>query len=88
RGVEFSHTARQALGYREALAHLAGEGTLEFAKERVQARTRAFARRQLTWFRSLSECRFVPIGSAESLAANDPAIIAGRIAEMGQRARA
>lgn len=63
RGVQFSHTAAQALGYREVLSHLAGDCTLEFAKERVQARTRAFARRQLTWFRSLSECRFVAVGA-------------------------
>lgn len=74
RGVEFSHTAAQALGYREVLAHLAGETTLVFAHERVQARTRAFARRQLTWFRSLSECRFVAVSAAD-----EPAAIATRI---------
>ena len=55
-----SHTARQALGYREVLEHLAGERTLAETIELVQNRTRAFARRQLTWFRSLSECRWVP----------------------------
>jgi tRNA dimethylallyltransferase len=78
RGVEFSHTAAQALGYREVLTYLAGEGTLEFAQERVQARTRAFARRQLTWFRSLTECRFVPVSKAD-----EPATIAATIAETG-----
>jgi len=65
RGVTFSHTAGQALGYREVLEHLAGEGTLAFAKERVQTRTRALARRQLTWFRSLSECRFVQVSKED-----------------------
>ena len=29
--------------------------------ERIQVRTRRFAKRQGTWFRSLSECRFVDI---------------------------
>jgi tRNA dimethylallyltransferase len=29
--------------------------------DRVKARTRQFARRQETWFRALSECRFVPM---------------------------
>jgi len=29
--------------------------------DRVKARTRQFARRQETWFRALSECRFVPL---------------------------
>ncbi len=55
-----SHTARQALGYREVIDHLQGKHALPETIELVQNRTRAFARRQLTWFRSLSECRFVP----------------------------
>lgn len=46
-----SRTARQALGYREVLAHLAGECTLEEALEETVRRTRAFARRQRMWFR-------------------------------------
>jgi tRNA dimethylallyltransferase len=34
---------------------------------RIKARTRRFAKRQGTWFRSLSECRFVDIvGDVES----------------------
>lgn len=55
-----SHTARQALGYREVIEHLQGQHSLAQTIELVQNRTRAFARRQLTWFRSLSECRFIP----------------------------
>ncbi|HVE45609.1 MAG TPA: tRNA (adenosine(37)-N6)-dimethylallyltransferase MiaA [Acidimicrobiales bacterium] len=46
-----SRTARQALGYREMLAHLAGECTLEEAIEETVRRTKAFARRQRMWFR-------------------------------------
>jgi tRNA dimethylallyltransferase len=46
-----SRTAAQALGYRELLAHLAGECTLEEALERAIVRTRRFARRQERWFR-------------------------------------
>jgi tRNA dimethylallyltransferase len=38
---------------------LAGERDLAETVEAVQARTRQFARRQLTWFRSLAECRLV-----------------------------
>ena len=46
-----SRTARQALGYREVLAHL--DGTLELSEARHEAvrRTRRFARRQQRWFR-------------------------------------
>ena len=63
-----SHTARQALGYREVIEHLQGEHTLSETIELVQNRTRAFARRQLTWFRSLSECRMIPVDHAHTSA--------------------
>lgn len=65
----FSRTASQALAYREVLEHLAGVRGLPETIELVQNRTRAFARRQLTWFRSLSECRFVPMHEGESASA-------------------
>jgi tRNA dimethylallyltransferase len=60
-GRELGRTARQAVGYREALGFLAGEiGRAEMI-ERIKVRTRRFAKRQGTWFRSLSECRFVDV---------------------------
>lgn len=65
-GITLGRTAGQALGYREVLEHLAGECDLPATIERVQTRTRQFAKRQLTWFRSLSECRRVPITSGDS----------------------
>jgi tRNA dimethylallyltransferase len=40
------------VGYREAAAVLAGELTPEEAVDRAQRATRAYARRQLTWFRN------------------------------------
>ncbi|MFZ6004979.1 MAG: tRNA (adenosine(37)-N6)-dimethylallyltransferase MiaA [Actinomycetota bacterium] len=48
RGI--SRTAAQALGYKELLAHLAGECTLDEAVELAVRRTRRFARRQRAWF--------------------------------------
>ena len=41
----------QGLGYKQILAHLEGECTLEEAVERIKLETRHFAKRQLTWFR-------------------------------------
>lgn len=41
----------QGLGYKELLAYLAGECTLEEAVSRIKLSTRHFAKRQLTWFR-------------------------------------
>jgi tRNA dimethylallyltransferase len=46
-------TALQAVGYAEIREHLSGQKTLKEAVMRIQARTRQFAKRQMTWFRSL-----------------------------------
>ncbi|MBI3839325.1 MAG: tRNA (adenosine(37)-N6)-dimethylallyltransferase MiaA [Planctomycetia bacterium] len=56
-----SHTAAQAVGYREAIEHFKGVRNLPDTIALVKLRTRQFAKRQLTWFRSLSECRWVDI---------------------------
>jgi len=44
--------AMTGIGYDELRRHLAGEYTLQFALERAAARTRQYAKRQLTWFRA------------------------------------
>ena len=54
-----SRTASQAVGYREVIQMLQTGSSLSETIERVTFRTRQFARRQETWFRSLSECRRV-----------------------------
>jgi tRNA dimethylallyltransferase len=46
-----SRTARQALGYREVLAHGERGAPLAEALDEAARRTRAFARRQRAWFR-------------------------------------
>ena len=46
-----SRTARQALGYRELLAHVEDGVPLEDCVEEAVRRTRQFARRQASWFR-------------------------------------
>ncbi len=46
-----SRTARQALGYKELLAHVEEGAPLEACLEEALRRTRAFARRQWSWFR-------------------------------------
>jgi tRNA dimethylallyltransferase len=54
-----SRTARQAVGYREVLQSMERDDDLAKTIEAVKTRTRRFARHQETWFRSLSECRFL-----------------------------
>lgn len=56
-----SRTAGQAVGYREAIEHLRGEQELPATVDLVKLRTRQFAKRQMTWFRSLSECRTIAV---------------------------
>jgi tRNA dimethylallyltransferase len=73
---ELGRTARQAVGYREALAYLAGEYDHDEMVARIIYRTRRFAKRQGTWFRSLSECRFIDIAGEVNAEA-----VAARIAE-------
>lgn len=46
-----ARTARQALGYRELLAHVEGGAPLEGCIEEAVRRTRSYARRQASWFR-------------------------------------
>jgi tRNA A37 N6-isopentenylltransferase MiaA len=46
-----SRTARQALGYKELLDAMERGTPVEAALEAVVRRTRAYARRQLAWFR-------------------------------------
>ncbi len=47
-------TARAAIGYRECLQHLGGEMDLATTVAAVQLATRRYAKRQITWFRSVS----------------------------------
>ena len=70
-----SRTARAAVGYREVIEHIRGERDLAETVRLVQRRTRQVAKRQFTWFRGLSECRFLPIPGRF-----DPAEVAQRIA--------
>lgn len=52
-------TAAQAIGYPEIRAHLAGEMGMEECIQAIVQRTRRYAKRQLTWFRS--ENNFIKI---------------------------
>ncbi len=78
-GRELGRTARQAVGYREALAYVAGEFDRTEMIERIKARTRRFAKRQGTWFRSLSECRFLDVaGEVDADAVAEEIVAMGR----------
>ena len=75
---QLSHTAEQAVGYREAIEFLRGERDRAETIEKVMIRTRRFARHQETWFRGLTECRIVDIQPQHA-----PADIANTLYELG-----
>ncbi|MGH8988433.1 MAG: tRNA (adenosine(37)-N6)-dimethylallyltransferase MiaA [Acidimicrobiales bacterium] len=54
-----SRTARQALGYKELLAHVELGAPLEECVAEAVRRTRAFARRQWSWFRRDPRIRWI-----------------------------
>jgi tRNA dimethylallyltransferase len=59
--LPMSRTARQALGYKELIAHLEGETSLDEAVESIILRTRQFAVRQERWFRRDPRIRWVQL---------------------------
>jgi tRNA dimethylallyltransferase len=69
--------AAQGIGYREVIGMLTGSAPFEETIERVQARSRQFAKRQMTWFRGLQEVELVPIGPDDG-----PEQIAQRLLEL------
>jgi tRNA dimethylallyltransferase len=69
-----SEVAAQASGYREVIAMLAGRASKGETIDRIQARTRQFAKRQATWFRGLEEVESVPVSAEEH-----PEVIAERL---------
>jgi len=73
RPAGLSHTARQALGYRELLSHV--EDGVAFDEAVIQAvhRTRQFARRQRMWWRRDPRVRW--FGAPENPLAILPALL-------------
>lgn len=49
-GLEQATTAKKALGYSQLMDYLNGECSEDFAKEETKRTTKAYARRQQTWF--------------------------------------
>ena len=57
----------KALGYRELMAHLEGETSLEEAVELIKRNTRRYAKRQLTWFRGEEGVRWLDISHPDEI---------------------
>jgi tRNA dimethylallyltransferase len=59
-GLGHGRTASRALGYAQVLRHLAGECSLDEARDDTVRATRRFARRQDAWFRKDPRIRWLP----------------------------
>lgn len=66
RGLAQNRTAMQAIGYRQVVEHLRGERPLAETIVEVKARTRQFAKRQMTWLRHQLPVRWFDVGPEES----------------------
>ena len=53
--VDRTSTCWQAIGYKEMLKYLEGEESLDEAADRIRIGTRHYAKRQLTWLRSMGD---------------------------------
>ncbi len=72
RGYDRSLVSMQGIGYKELLAYLEGECSLEEAIYIIKRDTRHFAKRQLTWFRAKPEALWV---QKDAMGYDDEAIL-------------
>jgi tRNA dimethylallyltransferase len=68
RGLAANRIAMQALGYRQVVEHLRGGLALPETIALVKARTRKFAKRQMTWFRRQLPLRWIQVEEGQSAA--------------------
>lgn len=81
RPAGLSRTARQALGYRELLAHVEDGLPLAACVDEAVRRTRSFARRQWSWFRRDPRVRWVrpgedPVAVVDEMLESDRKLVA------------
>ena len=75
-----SDTAAGAIGYAEALAVAGGLLSPQEARERIAARTRQLAKRQMTWFRHQLKVEWVDVADGDT-----PATLGPKVMEVWKR---
>ena len=75
-GLELSTTASQAIGYKEVLEFLGGRSTENEARDLVKARTRRYAKRQISWFKRDGRVRWLDMDALDTKGAAD-VVLAG-----------
>lgn len=64
-GFETALTAREAIGYKEIVAAMRGECTLDEGIEQIKTATRRYAKRQRTWWRKDARVKWIDANDAD-----------------------
>ncbi len=64
-GADPAWPGMKTLGYPDVVAHIRGETALDAMIDRISARTRQYAKRQMTWFRKERDIVWIDPGSAD-----------------------
>ncbi|MFH1998132.1 MAG: tRNA (adenosine(37)-N6)-dimethylallyltransferase MiaA [Planctomycetota bacterium] len=63
----FGPESGKAIGYKEIIAHLKGELSLDEAAQKINTATWRFAKRQMTWYKRFNEIRWFEVRVREEL---------------------
>lgn len=65
-GANLSHSSFKSIGYKELYAYIVNnKGTLDEAEEKIKQAARKYAKRQLTWFRSVKNAIWIDVKDKE-----------------------
>jgi tRNA dimethylallyltransferase len=64
---KLSHTASQAIAYKELFPFFKGEKTLEECVEFLKMQSRRYAKRQLTWFRHDEKVNWIEVDRCDDV---------------------
>lgn len=66
-GYQKDSPGLRTIGYKEIISYLDGECTLEEAASQIQQNSRRYAKRQLTWFRSMPDLTWFEAGRPDEI---------------------
>jgi len=64
--IGFGLESGKAIGYREVLAHIRGEKTLDETIERINITTRRYSKKQMTWYKRFDQIKWFEVNSLTS----------------------
>ena len=83
KGLVRESTAGQAIGYKELIEYLSGNCSLDEAVDAIKARTRRYAKRQISWFKNDGRVRWLDMDTLSVQEARD--VILGNLNDGGEK---